>query len=131
MPDQSCVGASFPVTFPRVIISCWAEAGGGLGCRQSQGQEMYGMSSTNHFLVPPFPAPHCLPFTPCPAPPGPSSSDPEEGLMSQRGVSCILQWPQAIVLPNNSSSLSLLGELLTTGKLSLTLWVVISLHVSP
>ena len=56
------MGASFSVIFPRAITSCWAEAGGGLGCRLSWEQEMYEMGSTNHFSVPPFPAPHRLPF---------------------------------------------------------------------
>lgn len=97
------------------------------GC---QGREMYGMSSTSHFLVPPFPVPHCLPFIARPTPPGPSSPDPEEGLLNQCSVSCVLQQPRAIVLPNNSSSLSLLGELIM-GKLNLALWAVISSHASP
>lgn len=116
---------------PGAIISCWAEASGGPGCRLGQGQEMYGIRSTNYFSVLPLPVSHCLPFAPLPMPPGSSSSDLEEGLLSQCGVLCTLQQPQAIVLPNNSSSLSLLGELLTTGKLSLALWLVISLHASP
>lgn len=114
---------------PGAVISCWAEASGGPGCRL--GQEMYGVRSTNYFLVLPLPASRCLPFAPLPMPPGSSSSDPEEGLLSQCGVLCTLQQPQAIVLPNNSSSLSLPGELLATGKLSPDLWLVISLHASP
>lgn len=74
--------------------------------------------------------PHTPLSTPRPTPPVPSPSDPE-GLLSQHDVSCILQQPQAIVLPNNNSSLSLLGELLIMGKSSLALWAVISLHAPP
>jgi len=59
-----------------------------------------------------------------------SSPDPEEGLLSQRGISSILQQTQVIMLPIHSSSLRLLGDLIT-GKLSLALWAVISLHASP
>lgn len=85
----------------------------------------------NAFLGASLPCTRCLPFTPRPTPPGRSSSDPEEGLLCHRGVSCILQQLQAIVLPNKSCFLSLLGELLTRGNASLALWAVISLHASP
>lgn len=101
----------------------------GLQARSGAG-DVWG-KNTNYFSVLPLPASHCLPFAPLPMPPGSSSSDPEAGLLSQCGVLCTLQQPQAIVFPKNSSSLSLLGELLTTGKLSLALWLVISPHASP
>lgn len=52
---------------PGAIISCWAEASGGPGCRLGQGQEMYGVRTQTIFQC--FPSLHPtvspLPLSPC------------------------------------------------------------------